>query len=118
MLLAELVEASTVVGATRSRKAKIAALAAALATATPEEVETATAYLSGVLRQRRTGLGWRSLTDLPAPADTSTLTVAEVHEAFDRIAAEGVSTRRGEKRLTGLRVSLAQPRGDESDSLA
>jgi DNA ligase-1 len=49
-------------------------------------VETATAYLSGVLRQRRTGLGWRSLTDLPAPADTSTLTVAEVHESFERIA--------------------------------
>ena len=67
MLLADLVEASHAVGATRSRKAKIAALAAALSTAAPDEVETATAYLSGALRQRRTGLGWRGLTDLPPP---------------------------------------------------
>jgi DNA ligase 1 len=86
VLLADLVEASAVVGATRSRKAKIAALASALSSAAPEEVETATAYLSGVLRQRRTGLGWRSLTALPAPAGTSTLTVAEVHDAFQAIS--------------------------------
>jgi len=59
MLLARLVRASTEVGATRSRKAKIAALAAALAEADQHEVPTATAYLSGALRQRRTGLGWR-----------------------------------------------------------
>ncbi len=68
MLLADLVQASRAVGATRSRKAKTAALAEALALAEPEEVETATSYLSGVLRQRRTGLGWRSLADLPEPA--------------------------------------------------
>ena len=99
MLLAELVAASAVVGATRSRKAKIAALAAALATARPEEVATATAYLSGVLRQRRTGLGWRSLTELPTPADASTLTVAEVHDCFERIAevtGAGSQARRAE----------------------
>ena len=86
MLLADLVEASRTVGATRSRKAKTAALAAALVAAEPEEAETATSYLSGVLRQRRTGLGWRSLGDLPDPAATSTLTVAEVHEAFEELS--------------------------------
>ena len=98
MLLADLVEASHAVGATRSRKAKVAALAAALATASPEEVETATSYLSGALRQRRTGLGWRSLTALPRPAPTSTLTVAEVHAAFEEIsevAGAGSQARRG-----------------------
>jgi DNA ligase 1 len=97
VLLADLVEASAAVGATRSRKAKIAALASALRSATPDEVETATAYLSGVLRQRRTGLGWRSLTALPEPAETSTLTVAEVHDAFQRIgevAGSGSAARR------------------------
>ena len=87
MLLADLVKASAAVGATRSRKAKTAALAAALATAEPDEVLTATSYLSGVLRQRRTGLGWRSLTELPAPAGTSTLSVAEVHDAFEEISS-------------------------------
>jgi DNA ligase-1 len=87
MLLADLVNASAAVGATRSRKAKVAALAAALSLAQPDEVLTATAYLSGVLRQRRTGLGWRSLTRLPEPADASTLTVGEVHGAFEAIAA-------------------------------
>ncbi len=102
MLLADLVEASRVVGATRSRKAKTAALAAALSAAAPDEVETATSYLSGVLRQRRTGLGWRSLTSLPEPAAESTLTVAEVHETFQEIsevAGSGSQARRAA--LTG-----------------
>ena len=46
-----------------------------------------TSYLAGSLRQRRTGLGWRSMQSLPAPAAEPSLTVLEVHEAFDRIAA-------------------------------
>jgi hypothetical protein len=50
MLLADLVEASRTVGATRSRLAKVAALAAALAAARDsgeaDEVATATSYLS------------------------------------------------------------------------
>ncbi|MGZ4495543.1 MAG: ATP-dependent DNA ligase [Nocardioides sp.] len=87
MLLADLVSASAAVTATRSRTAKTAALAEALRAAAPDEVETATAYLSGTLRQRRTGLGWRSLGDLPAPAAEPALTVAQVHAAFEEIAA-------------------------------
>jgi DNA ligase-1 len=86
MQLTELVATSSALATTRSRKAKIDALAAALRNAEPDEVETATAYLSGVLRQRRTGLGWRSLTDLPTPAEESTLTVSEVHETFEEVS--------------------------------
>ncbi|HEX6246715.1 MAG TPA: ATP-dependent DNA ligase [Nocardioidaceae bacterium] len=86
MQLSQLVETSRVLAATRSRKAKVEALAAALRQAAPEEVETVTAYLSGVLRQRRTGLGWRSLTVLPAPATASSLGVAEVHDAFEALS--------------------------------
>jgi DNA ligase-1 len=85
MLLADVVAASRTVAATRSRKAKVAALAEALARA-GDEVETVTSYLAGSLRQRRTGLGWRSMQSLPPPAAESSLTVREVHEAFDRIA--------------------------------
>jgi len=88
VLLADVVSASQAVAATRSRKAKVAALAEALAKAGPEEVETVTSYLAGSLRQRRTGLGWRGLSELPEPADSPTLTVREVHEAFDAIAAQ------------------------------
>ena len=97
MLLADLVEAWRAVGATRSRTAKIQALAAALRTAEPDEVETTTSYLSGVLRQRRTGLGWRSLRQMSGPAPSSSLTVAEVDAAFDamsKVAGAGAQGRR------------------------
>ena len=87
MLLSDLVATSAAVSATRSRKAKVAAIATLLASASPEEIETVTAYLGGTLRQRRTGLGWRSVGDLPPPADVPTLTVLEVHDAFETIAA-------------------------------
>ena len=87
VLLADVVATSGTVAATRSRKAKVAAIAELLARAGSEELETVTAYVGGALRQRRTGLGWRGLTALPPPAERSTLTVLEVHEAFERIAA-------------------------------
>ncbi|WP_395695370.1 ATP-dependent DNA ligase [Nocardioides sp.] len=87
MQLADVVATSGTVAATRSRKAKVAALADLLGRAAPDELETVTAYLGGTLRQRRTGLGWRGLTTLPPPAPGPGLTVREVHEEFDRIAA-------------------------------
>lgn len=87
MLLADIVSTSATVAATRSRKAKVAALAALLAAASPDEVETVTSYLAGSLRQRRTGLGWRGVSSLPPPADPPTLTVLQVDAAFDRIAS-------------------------------
>ncbi|HEU5035658.1 MAG TPA: ATP-dependent DNA ligase [Nocardioides sp.] len=87
MLLADVVATSGAVAATRSRKAKVAAIAELLARASSDEVETVTAHVGGALRQRRTGLGWRGLSELPPPAATPSLTVLEVHEAFDRIAA-------------------------------
>src|SRR5688500_11302311 len=86
MLLAELVATSTSVAATRSRKAKVGALAEALARVEPAELEVVVSYLGGALRQRRTGLGHRGLTDLPPPADQPSLTVLEVHEAFDAMS--------------------------------
>ena len=87
MLLADVVATSTTVAATRSRKAKVAAIAELLARASPDEVETVTAYVGGVLRQRRTGLGWKSMSSLPPPATSSSLTVLEVHEDFETLAA-------------------------------
>nr|WP_246299076.1 ATP-dependent DNA ligase [Nocardioides panaciterrulae] len=86
-MLADVVATSNAVAATRSRKAKVAAIAELLARAAPEEIETVTAYLGGTLRQRRTGLGWRSLAELPSAAEAPALEVLEVHAAFETIAA-------------------------------
>ncbi|MBY6708284.1 ATP-dependent DNA ligase [Rhodococcus sp. BP-241] len=86
MLLARVVETSATVAATRSRKAKVLALAALLSECAPEEVALVTLYASGTLRQRRTGLGWRSVATLPPAADAPTLTVAAVDAAFDAVS--------------------------------
>ena len=104
VLLADLVQASHEVRSTRSRKAKTAALAAALGKAAPEEVETATSYLSGSLRQRRTGLGWRSLQSLPEPAGEPSLGVGEVHDTFEEMA--GVAGAGSQARRAALADNL------------
>ena len=99
MLLADLVETSATVASTRSRLAKVEAIAERLRRAGPKETPIVVSYLSGELRQRRTGVGWASLRDLPPPAPHPTLTVAEADGAFARAAeASGpgsVAVRRG-----------------------
>ena len=90
MLLDELVTAHATVRATRSRNTKVSALAEVLrraAAEASEEVHIVAAYLAGALRQRRTGVGWRGLTDLPAAAMRPSLGVAEVDAFFDDISA-------------------------------
>ena len=86
MRFAVLADASARVGATGARSAKVGLLADALRAAGPAEVELAVLFLSGELRQRRTGLGHRSLVDLPPPADEATLELAEVDACFAAIA--------------------------------
>ena len=87
MRLVELAETSGLVAGTRSRIEKRALIAALLASAPRSEIALATAYLSGTLPQRRTGLGWRGLVDLPAPATEATLTLTEVDRRLDELAA-------------------------------
>jgi DNA ligase-1 len=87
VLLQTLVEVSAAVAATRSRAAKASLVADALRSCEPGEVETVVAYLSGELRQRRTGVGWRALQQLPDSAAEPSLTVGEVHQGFELLAA-------------------------------
>ncbi len=87
MLLRALVDASAEVAATRSRLAKTSTLARVLRAAGAAEVGIATAYLSGVLPQRRVGVSWRGLTTLPEPADEPSLTLAEVDAAMTTLAS-------------------------------
>ena len=98
MLLAELAAASTAVAATRARSAKVALLADALRSAAADEVAVAVTYLSGELRQRRTGVGYASLRDLPPPAPDPTLAVNEVDETFAAIAEVAGKGSTGERR--------------------
>ncbi|MCL2542032.1 MAG: ATP-dependent DNA ligase [Nocardioidaceae bacterium] len=86
MLLRHLVDASGAVAATRSRKDKTRLIAELLLAAHPDERALTAHYLSGRLRQRRTGLGWRSLAALPSPAPTPSLEVAEVDAAFQAMS--------------------------------
>ena len=86
MLLDDVVSTSGSVASTRSRLAKVDAIADLLRRADPDEVPIVVSYLSGELRQRRTGVGWASLQDLPVPADEPTLAVADVDTAFGRAA--------------------------------
>jgi DNA ligase 1 len=90
MPLAEVIGTSAAVAGTRSRTAKVAALATTLRAAADggqRQVEVVTDYLAGVLPQRRIGVSWRGLQDLPAPAASSTLTVLEVDQALGRVGA-------------------------------
>jgi ATP-dependent DNA ligase I len=85
VLLDEVAETSAAVAASSARLAKVERLAACLRRLEPEEVHPAVAFLSGDLRQRQIGVGWATLRDAPDPAPTSSLTVAEVDAAFERI---------------------------------
>jgi DNA ligase 1 len=98
VLLADLVEASEAVGATRSRLEKVNRIAAVLERLSPEEVPAGVAFLSGELRQRQIGVGWAALRDLPAPAAEANLTVLEVDSAFERIGVLGGPGSQGARR--------------------
>jgi DNA ligase 1 len=98
VLLDRLAETWTAVAATRSRNAKRDLLAEVLAEAGPGDLQIAVSYLAGSLLQRRTGLGWRGLAELPSPAPEPSLTLRETDAAFAAMAAEagpGSASRRG-----------------------
>jgi DNA ligase-1 len=92
MQLADLVAASAVVTATRSRTAKVAELARLLQVAAesgPREVALVTAFLSGRVPHGRLGVGYRTVTSLPSPAEIPTLTLTDVDTAFTTLATAG-----------------------------
>ncbi|MET0133542.1 MAG: ATP-dependent DNA ligase [Kibdelosporangium sp.] len=90
MLLHEVVTTSGAVAATRSRLAKVRALAGLLGQAGPGEVEPAVAFLSGTPRQGRTGAGYRTLSELAVtPAAQPSLTVEHVDTLLEALSATG-----------------------------
>jgi DNA ligase-1 len=87
VLLAELVEVSATVAGTPKRLEKIALIADALEAAGPQDVAVVVPWLSGELRQRRTGIGWASLRELPPPAAAPGLTISGVDADLETAAA-------------------------------
>jgi DNA ligase-1 len=84
--LDDVVRASADVAATSSRTAKAERVAALLRQAGPDEAAVVVPWLSGELRQRRTGVGYAALRAAPGPADIATLTVREVDAVFAALA--------------------------------
>ncbi|MCX8005076.1 MAG: hypothetical protein N2688_08985, partial [Burkholderiaceae bacterium] len=101
-----LARASREVAATRARHAKRAALAALLREALPEAVEIAVAFLCGRTRHEPLGVGHALLGALDgvAPAQNSSLTLAEADAVFAQVAGctgAGAAARRRDL-LAGL----------------
>jgi DNA ligase-1 len=112
MLLSDVVETSGAVAATRSRKAKVAAIAERLAQAEVGELPVVTAYVGGSILQRRTGVGWRGVSALPEPAAEPSLTVLDVHQTLDRLAAmSGPGSQ--EARAAGVRELFGRATAEE-----
>jgi DNA ligase 1 len=88
MLFSTVVETSRRVGETSRRLEKIDLLAGLLRQLEPGETGTVVVYLSGYMRQGRTGVGWASLREAGAGAETPSLTVAEVDRTLDALAGE------------------------------
>src|SRR5205807_1625555 len=101
----EVAAASEAVAVTSGRRAKTALLAACLREADPGEVPIVAGWLTGQPRQRRTGIGWASLREMPPPAEHATLTVLGVDAALDEAAAALA----GPQQLAAFRLTVGQP---------
>jgi len=93
VLLSEVVDASREVGATRSRTTKTEVVAALLARTEPAEGAVVASWLAGEPRQRKVGVGWRTLSAHAEPAPGAT-----------EGATEGATTADGAPRLEVVAV--------------
>lgn len=107
MLLDELVRTTEAVTSTRSRLAKVEALADLLRRLDPEEIPTAVGLLIAKPRQGRVGIGWRGMTAaMGEPAAEPSLTVADLDAALDRLLVIGGAGSAAE-RAAALRLLTA-----------
>jgi DNA ligase-1 len=87
--LAAIVETSRRVTQSGGRRDKIGLLAALLAIVPPDEIEIATAYLSGSIRQQRLGIGYAAIQEAATggAAESPSVELSEVDGVFERISA-------------------------------
>jgi DNA ligase-1 len=112
MLLADVVAASREVASTSGRKAKIERVAALLEATDPDQAAVVVPWLSGELRQRRTGIGWATLKNAPAPAASASLSVKETDELFETASLLSGAGSTGERRRLAHEL-FARATGDE-----
>ena len=114
MKLATLVETSRRLTQTGGRRDKIGLLASLLSSVPPDEIEIATAFLSGSIRQQRLGVGYAAIQAAAAgvAADSPSVELAELDGVFERIAAAaGKGSVEAKQRL--LRELLSRLTRDE-----
>ncbi|MFP3990043.1 ATP-dependent DNA ligase [Streptomyces sp. E11-3] len=116
MLLADVARTSREIAATRSRSKKTALLAELFRGMSPDDAPLVVSYLAGRLPQRKIGVGWTAFKERQPPAAGARLTVQDVHEAFDRIAAVSGQGSQGERRRL-LHELLAAATEDEQHLL-
>src|SRR6267143_468670 len=117
-LLADVVATSRRVADTPSRNAKIAELAALLRTLAPAQIGIGVAYLSGELRQGRSGIGYGLLRDArpDVVVGAPSLTIAEVDAALERLSGTtGAGSRSERTRI--LSALLGRATTEERDFL-
>ncbi len=88
VLFVEVARTSRLVASTSKRSDKVAALAALLLEAAPEEIEAVVSFGVGASPIGRIGVGWATVRDvLPTPAGEPVLMIADVDLALRRLAA-------------------------------
>jgi DNA ligase 1 len=113
VLLADLVAASAAVAATRSRRQKVASLAACLRAMAPTEVEIGAGYLAGSPRQPRLDIGWAGVRAVDPPAAAAaTLTLTDVHTALEGLVGRSGPGSRA-ARMAALAALLARATAEE-----
>jgi len=118
VLLHDLVQTSRRVAETSGRLAKIELLASLLARAPQDEIETATAFLSGTTRVERLGVGYATLqaSRHQAPVEAPRLELRAVVGALQRLgAASGPGSVATKKQLLG--ELFASATGEEQQFL-
>ncbi|MGH1524929.1 ATP-dependent DNA ligase [Leifsonia sp. L25] len=118
MLLDTIVTTLETVAGTRSRLAKVDALAGLLGDLQPGEIAPTVGFLVGKPRQGRVGVGWRSVgAVLGEPADTPTLTVLDLDALLGELAALG-GEGSARDRSAALRDFAVRATAGEQDLLA
>jgi DNA ligase 1 len=114
-LLADVVAASKEVAATSSRSGKTAILAGLLGRLEPSEIGPAVGFLTGVPRQGRVGVGYRTIYGIEgAPAPEPSLTIDELDRAIGDVQAlTGSGSAAGRKEVLGELLGRATE--DEAD---
>lgn len=118
MQLTDVVATAEAVAATRSRLAKVEALAELLRRLEPREITPAVGLLLGKPRQGRVGVGWRGMSNaMGEPAASPALSIAEVDALLERLTTISGSGSTAE-RAAALRELTARATHAEQDFLA